>query len=156
MKGHATHRDTVLYRDTQRAPALGWFFVLLVSGVFAITRLAPNAPYEPLLALLFLLSAVLYTFTTLTVEVAKEGVTVWFGLPIDKVFVEVRDILEHRQVDYVPVWWKGPRMSDSTWLFGVNSRGGVALQLSSGRRLLISTDNPDELCAAISRAQLSS
>ena len=138
MKGYITNRNTILYRDTQRAPALGWIFVLLVSGVFAVTRIAPNAPYEPLLALFFLLSVVLYTFTTLTVKVAKEGVIVWFGLPIDKVFFEACDILEYKKIDSIPAWWRpGLRASfdRSTWFYGVGSGGASRFSSSLASKL---------------------
>ena len=145
------------YRRTQRAPVLSWLFICLTGSVFVLTLAYPSLPLEPLLLLLALLGGLLYTFSTVTVEVARERVIVWFGLPIDRVAIPIEDILEHQEVT-IPAWRKtGLRLSfdASRWLFGFLSPEGVELKLADGRTLTIGTDRPDELCAAISRATLS-
>ena len=144
------------YRHTQRAPALSWLFISLVAGVFVMTLAYPSLPSEPLLLLLALVGGLLYAFSTVTVEVAHERVVVWFGLPIDRVAIPVEDILGHEEVA-IPAWRKtGLRFSSdpSRWLFGFLSPAGVELKLADGRTLIVGTDKPGELCAAISRATL--
>ena len=144
------------YRYTQRAPALGWLFLCLVGGAFVLTLAYPRAPFEPLLVLLALLGGLLYTFSTVTVEVARERVVVWFGLPIDRVAIPVEHIVGHQEVA-IPAWRRtGLRFSSdaSHWMFGFLSPVGVELQLADGRTLTIGTDRPAELHAAISKATL--
>ena len=150
-------QTNAFYRDTQRAPVVSWLFIGLLGAVIAAMSVYPSLPFEPLVILLTLLGGVLYTFTTVTVEVARERVIVWFGLPIDRVAIPVEDILEHRQV-HIPAWrGTGLRLSfdPSRWLYGLSSPEGVELQLASGRRVVIGTDKPDELHAAITKATLS-
>ncbi len=144
------------YRHTQRAPALSWLFLLLTGSVFILMLAYPSLPFEPLLLLLTLIGGLLYTFSTVTVEVARERVIVWFGLPIDRVAIPVENIIEHREVA-IPAWRKtGLRFSTdaSRWLFGLLSPAGVELQLADGRSVTIGTDKPEELHAAISKATL--
>ena len=145
------------YRHTQRTPALSWLFFALVGGVLTFMLVYPSLPLEPLLVLLALVGMTLYTFSTVTVEVARERVIVWFGLPIDRVAIPLEEVLEHKHV-HIPAWRKtGLRFSTdaSRWLFGFLSPEGVELTLADGRTLTIGTDKPDELCAALSRATLS-
>ena len=144
------------YRHTQRAPTLSWLFCLLLGSVFILMLAYPRLPFEPLLLLLALIGGLLYTFSTVTVEVARERVVVWFGLPIDRVAIPVENITGHQEVA-IPAWRKtGLRFSTdaSRWLFGSLSPAGVELQLADGRSITIGTNKPAELHAAISRATL--
>ena len=144
------------YRHTQRAPALSWLFCLLLGSIFILMLAYPSLPFEPLLLLLALLGGLLYTFSTVTVEVARERVIVWFGLPIDRVAIPVEHITRCQEVE-IPAWRKtGLRLSTdaSRWLFGSMSPAGVELQLADGRSVTIGTDKPEELHAAISKAML--
>ena len=144
------------YRYTQRYPALGWLFMLLVSVLFTVTLALPALPYEPFIVLSVLLGGALYTLSTVSVNVTRHHVVVWLGLPIDKIAIPLEDILEHQQVE-IPAWrGTGLRLSfeDSTWLYGFRSPQGVVLKLKTGRQVIIGTDKPAELHAAISRAVL--
>ena len=157
MEKHLPQHTNAFYRHTQRTPALSWLFLLLTGSVLVMTKTYPSLPFGPLAVLLTLVGGLLYTFSTVTVEVARERVVVWFGLPIDKVAISVEDVLEHREVA-IPAWRRtGLRVSSdaSRWLFGPFSPKGVELKLADGRTLTIGTDRPDELCAAISRATMS-
>ena len=123
-----------------------------------MTASALGVNYAPLTALLAVLSFVLYTFSTLTTEVSARGVTVWFGLPIDKVTFHVRDIVACEHITDVAAWWgadlRRPSKSAPTEWYGVGNSEGVALRLTSGRRIVIGTGQPDALRAAIPRVTL--
>lgn len=150
------HFEGVFYRYTQRTPLLGWIFVALTIGVFIVSLAYPAVPYVLMLAPLFLIAWLLYTLTTHTVEVAPERIILWFGLPIDKISFNLEDVLEYRRID-IPTW-RGTGLykphEKPAWLFGFRSPQGLQLELKSGQQVVIGTDRPDELAAALMRATL--
>lgn len=103
-------------------------------------------------AVLVFLIALGIVFASLTVEVTGERIACWFGPGLIR---KEWPISELRSVAMVQNRWFygwGIRLTPKGWLYNVSGFDAVELELASGPRVRIGTDEPRELKAAIGRA----
>ncbi len=91
-------------------------------------------------------------FGWLHVEVGRDAVQARFGLGLIRRTIQFEDI-----VAATPVrnrWWYGwgIRLTPHGWLFNVSGLDAVELELATGRKFRIGTDEPNELADAIQSA----
>ena len=121
--------------------------VLLVGALLLMYGLDPV-----LLAVIVMLAAIAIVFASLTVEIHGEVLILWFGPGLIHKRVAVATIRACAVVRNP--WWYGwgIRWTPRGWLYNVSGLGAVELTLQNGQRLLIGTDEPEQLCQAIARA----
>ena len=90
-----------------------------------------------------------WAFSSLTVELDQERLRFWFGPGLFGRAFPLREISAWTAVENP--WWYGwgIHLTPTGWLYNVAGRGAVELELHDGRRLRIGTDQPEQLCAAI-------
>ena len=100
-----------------------------------------------------LYAAVMYVFSTLTVEIDEETVRVGFTNGIGRRTFQLSEIEAATVVD-VP-WYAGwgMRYTSLGWMYSVWGRRAVQLQLTDDRQFTIGTDEPEALKAAVDAAR---
>ena len=91
-----------------------------------------------------------WLFGSLTVEVDDEELRHWFGPGFWKKSYQLLDIESSTVVRNSWFWGWGIRLTPNGWLYNVSGLDAVQLQLRSGRKLRIGTDDPQGLVEAIS------
>jgi hypothetical protein len=91
-----------------------------------------------------------WLFGSLTVEVDDEELRHWFGPSFWKKSYQLLDIESSTVVRNSWFWGWGIRLTPNGWLYNVSGLDAVQLQLRSGRKLRIGTDDPQGLVEAIS------
>jgi len=93
-------------------------------------------------------------FTSLTVQVTRESLSVSFRRGCLRRKVDLADVVRGEQV--VVPWYHGwgLRLTPKGRLYSVQGRHAVRLELANGRGLTIGTDEPEQLAAAIESARL--
>ena len=100
-----------------------------------------------------LFAPLMYAFSALTVEVAHGILTVGFRGGLLQRTIALAAV---RRVEQVEVPWYygwGLRWTPRGWLYNVRGRHAVAVGLANGRTVMIGTDEPVELVAAIEAAR---
>ena len=104
------------------------------------------------LVVLIVLAMGMGLFATLTVEIDEDALEMVFGPgPIRKRF-PVKEVASCRVVKNPWYYGWGIRLTPHGWLYNVSGSFGVELQMKSGRKYRIGTDQPERLEAAIQRA----
>ncbi len=133
------------YQHTQKIPDN-------VMAVGTVAGLAMGLTLPGLLtrmAVVGVMGAVAYQFRSLTVEVDDNEIRLQFGDgPIRKIFplAEVTDVKATRTS---PLSGWGMRWIGGGWLYNIYGLDAVEVTLAGGKRVMIGTDEPDELCSAI-------
>ncbi len=111
-----------------------------------------RGPDATLVVVFFVLAVCLFLFCRLMVRVGADCLEVRLhgGIRVRRVFL--RDITSHRPITYPWFYGWGIRLVPGGWLIGVSGRQAVEIVQSDHRRLLVGTDEPDVLDAALSRA----
>jgi hypothetical protein len=140
------------YRHTQ----IGWAMIVSLGGgvaflAWAASKRSGFASEVPLFVLVLLL-VILVLFVSLTVIVDDERVELRMGSGLIRRRISLTDVLSVGRLK-LP-WWAvayGIRMSlnGKQQLWRVSGSNAVDLQISGGRRLLVTSDEPDALDAAI-------
>jgi hypothetical protein len=91
-----------------------------------------------------------WLFGSLTVAVDNEELRHWFGPGFWKKSYQLLDIESATVVRNSWFWGWGIRLTPHGWLYNVSGLDAVQLQLQSGRKLRIGTDDPQGLVEAIS------
>ncbi|MFV1999411.1 MAG: hypothetical protein ACC654_03510 [Acidimicrobiia bacterium] len=88
-------------------------------------------------------------FTRLTVVLADGNLTVAFGFGWPKRTVDMSDIVAARQVRNT--WYQGwgIRLIGGGWMYNVWGLDAIELDLSSGKKFRVGTDDPEGLLAAL-------
>jgi hypothetical protein len=143
------------YRHTQ----IGWTMIVTLGGgsAFLAWAVAKSGGFASMvvLAVALLLLVLLILFVSLTVTVDDERVELRMGPGPIRRRLPLSEVLS---VDRLKLpWWAvayGIRMSlnGKRQLWRVSGSNAVDLELSGGRRLLITSDEPDALAAVISAA----
>ena len=120
--------------------------LLLFSDPISVKMIAVSA--------LLILVCSMILFGSLTVTVTKESVKVWFGPGLIRKAVRLQDIRDFRVVRNPWYYGWGVRLTPKGWLFNVSGFEAVELDLASGGRLRIGTDEPERLHQALQRAAL--
>jgi hypothetical protein len=91
-------------------------------------------------------------FGSLTVTVTPETLKVWFGPGLIRKAFRLEDIRDSRVVRNPWYYGWGVRLTPHGWLFNVSGFEAVELDLSSGGRFRIGTDEPGRLHEAVQAA----
>ena len=131
--------------------AVGTALALLVAIALIATLSAATLRAAPwLVAGLFAIVGVAFAlFYRLRVDIDGSRLRAAFGVGIVSRTIDLADI---RRADVVRtrVWWGyGVHVTPSGWLYNVAGRWAVRLELRSERPIMIGTDEPDALKAAI-------
>lgn len=137
------------YRHTQRGA------LLIAAFAAAVAILAWVAAADGLTAgeaaMLGLVAAAGWLFSSLSVEVTPERMRIWFGPGWIRRTIRLRDVERARAVR-VP-WYVGWGMRWwGHWIYNVSGRQAVTLQLRDGGRFSVGTDEPEALLAALRQA----
>jgi hypothetical protein len=142
---------SVLYKHTQ----LGTLTVLSVlGGIFLIIVLGYSTWWHPIaFIVLVVLLACLALFYSLAVEISHDNLTISFGIGIIRKRFKIRDVVNAYPVRNRWYYGWGIRMTPHGWLFNVSGLDAVEIEMSSGKRYRIGTDQPMELAQAINAAR---
>jgi hypothetical protein len=144
-----------MYRHTQLGTvtfvAIG-AGVLMCAVLFRLIGPMPAGAMVILWAVLIMLVAALVLFATLTVEVTRDAVALWFGPGVVRKRFLLRDIASARPVRNRWYYGWGIRFTPHGWLYNVSGLGAVELQMRTGKRYRIGTDEPAALAAAVEAA----
>jgi hypothetical protein len=121
-------------------------FCLVIAGINGWNTSAGYSLFGAVLLLLVLL----WLFSSLTVEVTEEKLTHWFGPGFWKKTYNLQEIETATQVRNSWIFGWGIRITPHGWLYNVSGLDAVQIQLRSGRKFRIGTDDPQGLFDAIS------
>jgi len=90
-------------------------------------------------------------FGSLTVEVWEDRIVLWFGPGVIRKRFDVKDVRRATAVRNRWYYGWGIRFTPHGWLFNVSGFDAVELEMGSGRKYRIGSDEPQELLSAIRR-----
>ena len=141
------------YYHTQK----GTLIKILMAGIILILLCIAgangwNAPLKFWwYGIVVLLIILMWLFSSLTVEVEDEELKHWFGPGFWKKAYALQDIESVKQVRNSWIFGWGIRITPHGWLYNVSGLDAVQIQLCSGRKFRIGTDDPQGLFDAISQ-----
>ena len=137
------------YEHTQ----IGYFPLILYSAVVSsagylniVTNFNPFA-----FASLIIILIALGIFTRLTVAVDDQMIRIQFGLKIIRKAFLLKEIEAYRVVKNPWYYGWGIRFTPQGWLFNVSGSSAIELQMKSGKRYRIGTDDTDNLAKALDK-----
>ena len=138
------------YKHTQ----IGYFLLVSYSAVVLfLGYLNIKTDFYPLtLATLIIMLIVLGIFSRLTVLVDDQMIKIQFGLRVIRKVFQLKEIEAYRVVKNPWYYGWGIRYTPRGWLFNVSGLSAIELQLTSGKRYRIGTDDPDNLAKALGKA----
>ena len=138
------------YKHTQ----IGYFLLILYGAVvLLIGSINIMAAFHPLALIgLIIVLVVLGTFSRLTVTVDDQMIRIQFGLRIIRKTFRLNEITACRAVKNPWYYGWGIRFTPRGWLFNVSGFSAIELQMKSGKRYRIGTDDPDNLASALDEA----
>jgi hypothetical protein len=142
-----------VYRHTQFGTPIVAGTVLALAGATAVVaslskQTLAAAPWL-VVALYGLIALAFVLFFRLTVVVDDEAVKAVFGVGAIRRAVPIADIRAAHIVRTRPWWGWGVRLTAAGWLYNVGGRRAVRLELDGARPVLIGSDEPETLKAAI-------
>lgn len=141
-----------VYRHVQRAD-----FILITLGTVSVLMLSlsleyPTFPTVIVSLFFFLIGILTILFYSLTIEVNESYVTWYFGPGFWRKRINL-DQIEDCSTVKNPWWWGfGIRAFGSGWLYCVSGLLAVELNLKSGSKIRLGTDEPKFLKTAIQDA----
>jgi hypothetical protein len=131
------------YKHTQ----IGYFLLVSYSAVVLfLGYLNIKTDFYPLtLATLIIMLIVLGIFSRLTVIVDDQMIKIQFGLRVIRKVFQLKEIEAYGVVKNPWYYGWGIRYTPRGWLFNVSGLSAIELQLTSGKRYRIGTDDPDNL-----------
>jgi len=102
-----------------------------------------------LTAVLLLMLIVLATFAALTVTIDDEALVIRIGLPLFGKRFLLKEIESVRVVKNPWYYFLGIGYTPRGWLFAVSGFSAVDIQMKSGQRYRIDTDEPQILAAVL-------
>ncbi len=135
------------YRHTQQAfaPVAIWIGFIVVLGI-----IIPTEEWAPWIGVfVFAITLVMLLFSRLTVTVTNEIIVTSFGLGWPKHTEKVSDVLAAHEVrnSWIQGW--GIRKISGGWMYNVSGYDAVELDLASGKKFRVGTDEPTNLAATI-------
>lgn len=118
---------------------------LLLTGAVMGSR----GPEASLVAVFLVLAACLFLFCQLTVRVGEEALEVFLHGGIRVGRVRLGEIASHRPRTYPWFYGWGIRLVPGGWLIAVSGLQAVEIVRQDGRHLLVGTDEPEVLDAAL-------
>jgi len=121
----------------------------MILVVLLVALFGGNIPALFMLAIIALTVAIVAVFTRLTVTIDRTEVTAAFGFGWPKRSIDLADVQAVRQVrnEWYQGW--GIRLLKDGWMYNVWGLDAVELDLRSGRKFRIGTDDPAGLLAAV-------
>ena len=120
--------------------------IMSVSVVFCFVIVAVNG-----FTVIALLVCLTWLFNSLTVEVDGEELRHYFGPGFWKKTYLLEEIESIKQVRNSWIFGWGIRITPHGWLYNVSGLDAVQIQLRSGRKFRIGTDDPQGVIDAISQ-----
>ena len=128
---------------------MGWVTVGLIGAVFLLMTVTGAFHSPAYFVTVALLRMVLLLFYALTVEIDAEQLRFWFGLGVIRKQIPIHQIVSCKPVRNFWLCGWGIRWWGHGWLYNVSGFKAVELELASGKRLRIGTDEPERLSTAI-------
>ncbi len=143
-------RTVEQYKHTQ----IGYLLLISYSVVaLGIAFLNIAAAFHPLaVTLLIILLIVLGIFSRLTVTIDDQTIKIQFGLRVIRKAFPLKEIDAYRVVKNPWYYGWGIRFTPRGWLFNVSGFSAIELQMKSGKRYRIGTDDPENLAKALGKA----
>lgn len=141
----------IRYEHTQRGTVV--MVSLLVGAAFCLflQALIPAPRFVLVVAAgVPVLSA--FLFSSLTIQITDRALRWHFGPGLIQKQVSLSEIQEAEatRINFFCGW--GIHLTPRGWLYSVSSFQAVAVRLKSGKGFLLGTDEPEQLCRAISLA----
>ena len=124
---------------------MGMVLCLVIAGLNQFTSLVAFSLYG-VIATLFVLR---WLFGSLTVEIDDEELRHYFGPKFWKKTYHLQEIETVTQVRNSWIFGWGIRLTPHGWLYNVSGLDAVQIQLRSGRKFRIGTDDPAGLVCYI-------
>lgn len=140
------------YKHTQTGYLIFIVFAWMVLIAALITSFAGDEAGEALIAMGISTAIVLLVvlwFNRLTVTVNGSEVRVVFGAGWPRKVFGSYEIIGFRQVRNKWYWGTGVRAVPGGWMYNVWGLDAVELELSSGKKFRIGTNEPEDLVAAL-------
>ncbi len=138
----------MIYRHTQ----FGWVVVGLIGAVILLMLGVGIREIRGILPAMIFLGVVLLLFCALTVEIDGDRLRFWFGIglirkciPLDRI-TTCKSVRNHWFCGWGIRWW------GRGWLYNVSGFQAVEIELKTGKRLRLGTDQPEALSQAIHQA----
>lgn len=128
--------------------------VLLAQAFRLSTSGGTGGVAVPLMLLMsVILLACTVIFSSLTTRVTPQELQWHFGPGWPKWRVPLADVVNAEHVQ--PPWWwgYGIRMTPHGWMYNVSGRNGVLIMRRNGKSVIVGTDDPAGLIAAITGAR---
>jgi hypothetical protein len=139
------------YRHTQ----VGWIILGLTAAIltFVWSRLPPEVAVAARFPLLLVAALLVLVFSALTVEVDAEAIRLRFGIGLVRKRIPLAEVKGFRAVRNPWYTGWGIRLGSGYVLWNVSGFDAVELDLASGRRFRVGTDEPLALVSAIERVK---
>ena len=144
----------IRYKHTQFGTFLviTYTIIILILGYISVTT-----GFKPIpVAVLLLMIVMLAIFASLTVIVTDRTLAIRFGLPLVSRSFRLRDIKEVQAVENPWYYMLGIRYTPRGWLYAVSGSSAVEIQMNSGRRYRIGTDDPHRLTSILKETMVAS
>ncbi len=137
----------MLYKHTQS----GWVIIFTVGNTALVLLILAFFLKINVIAWLaiFILVLALFFFGSLTIEVTATHLNWFFGIGIIRKSVQ---LLEIKQVSSVKNPWYygwGIRLTPHGWLYNVSGSRAVEIELKSGKKFRLGSDEPEKLVQVI-------
>ena len=138
------------YRHTQTGYALLIGLGMGALLVLAIMPFTPTGGVALIVVVTLVICAIL--FSTLTISIGNGVLYAKFGPGLIWKTVKLAELVSCRVIQIR--WWYGwgIHLTPHGWLYNVSGYGAVEITLRSGKRFCLGSDEPAELCEAITRA----
>lgn len=136
------------YRHTQ----FGWVMVGLIGAVVLLLLGVGFREVRGVLPAVTILGLILLLFYALTVEIDSDRLCFWFGIGLIRKRIPLERITTCKPVRNHWLCGWGIRWWGRGWLYNVSGFQAVELELDTGKRLRIGTDQPESLAQAIKQA----
>ncbi len=139
-----------VYKHTQ----VGTFLIISYSAVILALGILYIVTDFNAIALfgLTIMLVVLGLFATLTVQVSDQKIRIHFGLGLIRKDFLIKEIVGYGVVENPWTYGWGIRFTPSGWLYSVSGFAAIELQMKSGKKYRIGTDDPDGFAKALDNA----
>jgi hypothetical protein len=139
------------YRHTQRGVVA---IVSVLAAVLLCAALAAAVPQGRAVVLVGggVLALTLPLFGSLTVVVDTRELRFWFGVGLVRRRYPLAEIRTCEEVRNSWLYGWGIHLTPHGWLYNVSGKGAVQIELLSGKRFRLGSDEPEALCRALTQA----
>ncbi|MEA3308181.1 MAG: hypothetical protein U9Q70_01535 [Chloroflexota bacterium] len=138
-----------VYRHTQFSY---WMSAIwLVMGGILITLAYTVEAHFLYLAILLLLLVILLLFHSLTTRVQDDSLAFWFGVGLIRKQIPLSEIV-HTQIVRNPWYYGwGIHLTPHGWVYNIAGWQAVEMELRSGKKFRLGTDEPEQLLVALKK-----